>query len=89
MRLQADELKAFLLRNLYRHYQVARMTNKARRIVRDLFEAFVEEPALLPPTYQCTDGAQQPRAIADYIAAMTDRYAIIEHRRVFKMDETF
>lgn len=89
MRLQANELKAFLLRNLYRHYQVARMTNKARRIVRRLFEAFVDEPALLPPNYQRPVGEQQPRAVADYIAAMTDRYAIIEHRRVFKMDETF
>jgi len=89
MRSQANELKAFLLRDLYRHYQVARMTNKARRIVRRLFEVFVDEPALLPPNYQRIDRAQQPRAVADYIAAMTDRYAIIEHRRVFKMDETF
>jgi len=89
MRSQANELKAFLLRDLYRHYQVARMTNKARRIVRRLFEVFVDEPALLPPNYQRTNRAHQPRAVADYIAAMTDRYAIIEHRRVFKMDETF
>lgn len=89
MRLQANELKAFLLRELYRHYQVARMTNKARRIVRCLFETFLDEPALLPPACRCADKIEQARVIADYIAAMTDRFAIIEYRRVFKMDETF
>lgn len=89
VRQQADELKAFLLQQLYRHYKVARMTGKARHIVRRLFEAFLEDPALLPPQHRSVSADQQARAIADYIAAMTDRFAILEYRRVFKMDETF
>lgn len=89
VRKQADELKAFLLQQLYRHYKVARMTGKARHIVKRLFEAFLDDPALLPPEYRCAGHAQQARAIADYIAGMTDRFAILEYRRVFKMDETF
>jgi dGTPase len=89
VRQQADELKAFLLHHLYRHYKVARMTAKARHIVKRLFEAFLDDPALLPPEYRCAGQAKQARAIADYIAGMTDRFAILEYRRVFKMDETF
>ena len=89
VRQQADELKAFLLQQLYRHYKVARMTGKARHIIKRLFEAFLDDPALLPPEYRCAGQTQQARAIADYIAGMTDRFAILEYRRVFKMDETF
>jgi dGTPase len=89
VRQQADELKAFLLQQLYRHYKVTRMTSKARHIVRRLFEAFLDDPALLPPQHRCASASEQARAIADYIAAMTDRFAILEYRRVFKMDETF
>lgn len=84
VRREADELKHFLLENLYRHYRVMRMTTKARRIVRELFQAFLSEPRLLPPDYR-RDAAQQARAIADYIAGMTDRYAIREHRRLFEV----
>ncbi|HWI14884.1 MAG TPA: deoxyguanosinetriphosphate triphosphohydrolase [Burkholderiales bacterium] len=82
------ELKRFLHENLYRHYHVARMSRKARRITTELFEAFAAEPKLLPPEFQLRAVADQPRAIADYIAGMTDRYAILEHRRLFAMDET-
>jgi len=89
VRQQADELKAFLLQHLYRHYKVARMTGKARHIVKRLFEAFLDDPALLPPEYRSATPSQQARAIADYIAGMTDRFAILEYRRVFKMDETY
>jgi dGTPase len=81
------ELKHFLRINLYQHYQVLRMTNKARRIVTDLFGAFKEDPRLLPPQYQEMAKADKPRAIADYIAGMTDRYAIREHRRLFAVGE--
>jgi dGTPase len=88
IRRQADELKQFLLRKLYRHYKVSRMTSKARRIVRDLFEAFLNDPGLLSPEYLRASRPEQARAIADYIAGMTDRYAVLEHRRLFKMDET-
>ncbi|MCI2807942.1 deoxyguanosinetriphosphate triphosphohydrolase [Eoetvoesiella caeni] len=86
MRAQADALKSFLLTNLYRHYRVIRMTTKARRIVRELFVAFMNEPRLLQDEYRRKDETAQARAIADYIAGMTDRYAIREHRMLFSMD---
>jgi len=88
MRAEQRTLKAFLNENLYRHFQVLRMTNKARRIVTDLFDAFTGEVQLLPPQYQqraAQDGAA--RAVADYIAGMTDRYAMREHRRLFAVGE--
>ena len=76
------ELKVFLRDKLYRHYQVLRMTNKARRIVGDLFTAFTDDPHILPPQYQAMAREDKPRAIADYIAGMTDRYASREHARL-------
>ncbi|MGQ9860383.1 MAG: deoxyguanosinetriphosphate triphosphohydrolase [Thiobacillaceae bacterium] len=80
-------LKRFLFDNLYRHYRVVRMSEKARRVVRELFAAFTSEPRLLPPEYQdrAADGLE--RAVCDYIAGMTDRYAIREHRRLFDIEE--
>ena len=87
LRQEADALKKFLFENLYRHYKVMRMTNKARRIVRDLFGAFIHEPRLLPPDYRRDNDLAQARAIADYIAGMTDRYAIREHQRLFQMGD--
>ncbi len=93
MRAEAVLLKRFLRENLYQHYQVNRMTSKARRIVNDLFSAFMREPNLLPPDYQQVNSdmpqaiAMQARKVADYIAGMTDRYAIREHRRLFLIDE--
>src|SRR3546814_15247465 len=88
MRRQADALKSFLLENLYRHYQVMRMTTKARTIVRELFTAFLQEPRLLDDDYRRDDEVAQARAIADYIAGMTDRYAIREHRQLFRMESS-
>ena len=85
VRQEADELKAFLMRNLYRHFRVMRMTSKARRIVRELFVEFRENPRLLAEDWRRDDADQQARAIADYIAGMTDRYAIREHRNLFQM----
>jgi len=89
MRKDATELKRFLRENLYRHYKVNRMRVKASRIVRELYAAFMAEPVLLPPDYQDKSGdvGKQARKIADYIAGMTDRYAIREHRRLFSLDE--
>ena len=81
------ELKRFLYANLYRHYHVMRMSEKARRIVTDLFSAFIAEPRLLPPQDQRRAEIDRARAIADYVAGMTDRYAIREHRRLFAVDE--
>ena len=87
IRDEQDELKSFLFANLYRHPQVMRMTMKARRIVGDLFAAFQEEPRLLPVEHCERVQREGPRAIADYIAGMTDRYAIREHRRLFAIGE--
>ncbi len=89
MKADTTELKRFLHANLYRHYQVNRMRVKASRIVGDLFGAFMKDPVLLPPDYQDNSGelTRQARKIADYIAGMTDRYAIREHRRIFSIDE--
>ncbi len=84
---QAAALKRFLYRNLYRHYRVMRMANKAQRIVKGLFEAFSDDPRLLPPAYQTHDEASQPRQIAHYIAGMTDRYALKEYRRLFVVSD--
>jgi dGTPase len=81
------ELKQFLRTNLYQHYRVARMSAKARRIVSDLFRAFLADPRLLPPEFQIRAAQDPPRAIADYVAGMTDRYAILEHRRLFAIEE--
>lgn len=88
VREESQELKRFLHQNLYRHYRVTRMSAKARRIVVELFEAFMADTRLLPPEFQERAKDNVPRAIADYIAGMTDRYAILEHRRLFAIDET-
>jgi dGTPase len=82
-------LKGFLRENLYHHYQVLRMTDKARRIIQDLFAAFMNDPRLLPPQYQQMARIDKPRAIADYIAGMTDRYAMKEHRRLYAVGEIY
>jgi dGTPase len=84
---QAAVLKRFLFRNLYRHYRVMRMANKARRVVVGLFDAFTDDSRLLPPAYQSNDAARQPRLIAHYIAGMTDRYAVKEYQRLFVIDD--
>jgi len=87
VRKEADALKSFLLHNLYRHFRVMRMTTKARRIVADLFGAFHDEPRLLPLDHQARFAEDKARAIADYVAGMTDRYAMKEHQRLFAIGE--
>ena len=85
------ELKRFLRRQLYQHYRVQRMTTKAGRVIRELFTIFMAEPKLLPPefsreasAFEASQGEEgRARAVADYIAGMTDRYAILEHGRMF------
>nr|WP_323121998.1 deoxyguanosinetriphosphate triphosphohydrolase [Burkholderia alba] len=87
---QAAALKRFLFKNLYRHYRVMRMANKAQRVVKGLFDAFIGDPRLLPPAYQASgasDAVQQPRLVAHYIAGMTDRFALKEYQRLFVMDD--
>ncbi len=85
IRAKEDELKSFLMKNLYRHYKVMRMSSKASLIITELFAAFLDNPRLLPNDYQKKDEDKLVRSIADYIAGMTDRYAIKEHRRLFKI----
>jgi len=89
------ELKRFLRETLYRHYRVHRMTVKAGRTVKALFDAFMDDIRVLPPGAQArarelgADGDElgKARAIADYIAGMTDRYAISEYQRLYAMAE--
>jgi dGTPase len=88
-------LKLFLREELYKHYKVRRMTAKARRIVRELFDAFINDPTLMPDEHKDTGRrlesllgpAGRARAVADYIAGMTDRYAILEYSRLFDPNE--
>ena len=87
VREEQQELKRFLRTHLYRHYRVMRMSSKARRIIRELFHAFLDDARLLPPQFQEKAEQDEPRAIADYIAGMTDRYAIREYRRLFAVEQ--
>jgi len=87
LRAEQNVLKAFLNEHLYHHYRVRRMTAKARRIVAELFEAFAGDPRMLPRQYQERAREHCFRTVADYIAGMTDRYAIAEHRRLFAVGE--
>ena len=80
-------LKQFLLKNMYRHYKLNRMTSKARRVVRELFTLFLAEPNCLPTEWRRKAGPAGPEEtavlVSDYIAGMTDRFALDEHRRLF------
>ena len=84
---QQRELKNFLRTRLYRHFRVLRMSAKSQRILSDLFGVFMADNRLLPPQYQRQVEFDLARAVADYIAGMTDRYAIREHRRIFAVEE--
>jgi dGTPase len=92
---QNRALKTFLREHVYKHYKVRRMTSKARRVVTALFDAFFGDPGLMPEEH-AANAAQweqkqgsngRARAVADYIAGMTDRFAILEHRRLFDAGE--
>lgn len=79
-----DTLQAFLFNNLYRHHRVVRMAEKARRVVRDLFRAYTSNPLQLPPhiAHHIPDHGLE-RVVCDYIAGMTDRFALDEHSKLF------
>lgn len=81
------KLKQFLRKNLYHHYKVNRMSAKAVRIVQELFACFFENTGLLPNEFQAYAEIDKARAVADYIAGMTDRFAIREHRKLFTVEE--
>lgn len=89
VRPDAKDLKSFLYTNVYFHYQVLRMKEKARRLISELFNAYLDVPHQLPTHVQRRHDIDQvplPRAICDYIAGMTDRYAVDEHRKLFEID---
>ena len=89
------ELKAFLREHVYRHYKVLRMTSKARRVLQQLFDGFFKDVSLMPTEHRdqalraesAHGSSGRARAVADYIAGMTDRYAILEHQRLFEPGE--
>jgi dGTPase len=77
-------LREFLMEKLYHHYRVIRMSNKAKRFIQELFKAYVDKPEQLPPKLQSRisiDGTE--RVVCDYIAGMTDRYALDEYKKLF------
>jgi dGTPase len=87
---QVTELKQIMRDRLYRHYRVIRMTEKAGRVLARLFESYMSEPRQLPDHVLVrTEGEREPlaRVVADYIAGMTDRFAMDEYRKLFDPDE--
>jgi len=83
-------LRQFLFQRMYRHYRVNRMRSQARRILSEMFQLFMAEPTVMPPEWsakaEVTDPVKRARAVCDYIAGMTDRYAIEEHRKLFSLE---
>ena len=87
---QQRALRAFLYERMYKHYKVNRMRSQAKRVLKELFDLFLEEPDILPPPLR-QDAEQAPvdrraRLVCDYIAGMTDNYAIDLHRKVFNLE---
>ena len=84
------KLRVFLNQRMYRHYRINRMRSQARRILADMFRLFMDDPAVLPSEWgeraRSCDDAGRARHVCDYIAGMTDRYAIEEHRRLFNFE---
>jgi dGTPase len=87
---QVNELKQIMRDRLYRHYRVSRMTEKAARVLARLFETYMAEPRQIPAHVLSRvndDGEPLARVVADYIAGMTDRFALDEYRKLFDPDE--
>ena len=82
-----QELRKFLFAKMYRHYKVNRMASKAKRVINELFNLFMEDPTVLPDEWRYSGKKNfknnQARLISDYIAGMTDRYALLEYDRLF------
>ena len=83
-------LRAFLYQRMYRHYRVNRTRSQARRILAEMFQLFMAEPEVMPTEWGARAASEDPfkrsRAVCDYIAGMTDRYAVLEHRKLFNLD---
>jgi dGTPase len=96
VREESLELKRFLRKQLYNHYRVRRMSQKSVRMLKSMFQAFMGDPLLLPPQYQEKAGLPSggtetqgvARTVSDYIAGMTDRYALLEYQRLFSPDSS-
>ena len=93
MAAHQQAIKSFLFQNMYRHPDIKRIRVEAAGVARDLFDIFFKDPELMPPewaslaiTRGAEDEAKMARVVCDYIAGMTDRYALAEHQRLF--DET-
>jgi len=86
---QLQALREFLFTHMWRHYKVNRMTSKTKRVLKQLFERLLQEPNLLPRDWADRlvdkEEAEQARIVADYVASMTDRYALLEYERIFEM----
>ena len=84
------ELKQYLFKYFYRHFRVVRMATKAERLLRSLFDAYIEQPLQLPVETQARAAEHEEglhRTVCDYIAGMTDRYAIQEYKRLYDPEE--
>ena len=83
-------LRLFLHERMYRHYRVNRTRSQARRLLREMFDLFMIEPDVMPGDWfdraAPRQGAERARLVCDYIAGMTDRFAIEEHRKLFSLD---
>jgi len=91
MTANVTTIKDFLNEHMYRHYKVCRMTNKAQKILKDLFKTFYEKPECLPGHWRkraesANDKVERARYVADFIAGMTDRFAVDEHKKLFDME---
>jgi dGTPase len=85
------QLRRFLYTRMYRHHRVNRSRSAARRILGELFDIYMSEPDVLPDNWLARtsgrDAAGRARVVCDYIAGMTDRFAIDEHRKLFRFEE--
>jgi dGTPase len=86
-------LQGFLSQSMYRHPRVLEIMERAQRVIRDLFTAYMNAPKLLPEdwrdTHPHTDDYRYARQVCDFIAGMTDRYALDQHKRLFDLDPLF
>ena len=93
MREKNRVLQSFLTERMYHHQRVNDIMARAQRVVRDLFEAYLKDPNLLPPTWRedsfTDDRSRFARQVCDFIAGMTDRYALDQHKRLFDLDPLF